>query len=65
MSDEDSCPNSKTAKHYFDTVVSVKSDFEPTELGQSVQDTTYKRVEYTVMACSCGLASKQKVRMAA
>lgn len=60
---ENLCPNSKSSKHYFDTVVSVKSDFEPIEIGELAENTHYKRVEYTVMACSCGLASKQKVRL--
>lgn len=58
------CPNSNDGKHRYTYSVGggVKSDFEPVQYGQSVEDTTYRRVEYSVMACTCGAVLKQRVQ---
>lgn len=58
---KENCPNSKSMKHYYVTVVQTKADFEPTQYGQSAADTLYKRVEYTILACSCGEVKKERV----
>jgi len=57
------CPNSKTGKHYYTTVVLTKSDFEPQSFGDSAEDTLYKRVEYTTLACTCGAVRKSRVQL--
>lgn len=61
--DDNICPNSKTGRHYYTTVVMTKSDFEPQEYGESAEQTLYKRVEYTTLACNCGVVVKRKVRV--
>jgi uncharacterized protein (UPF0212 family) len=66
MADFTDCPNCRDGTHsYFISVGSgLKSDFEPVSYGDSAEDTRYKRVEYSYMACKmCGQAIKRKVRV--
>jgi len=39
----------------------LRSDFEPVQIGESAADTLYRRVEYSLLACTCGRTVKQKV----
>lgn len=58
-----SCPNNQNGDHRYTYAVGsgVKSDFEAQQFGANVEDTLYKRVEYSVMACSCGLVKKERL----
>lgn len=60
---QDDCPYNKVGRHYFTNSVAagVKADFEPTSYGDSATDTLYKRVEYSMMACNCGVTRKTRV----
>lgn len=67
MTEEDNCPYNKQGRHYFTNAVGsgVKADFEPVEFGASAADTLYRRVEYSLIGCNCGVVLKEKVRVAA
>ena len=57
------CPNSRDSKHHFTYSVGggTKADFIPVSYGESAEETTYKRVEYSLLACSCGVVKKQRL----
>lgn len=59
------CPNSRDGQHHFTYSVGpgTKNEFEPQQYGERVEDTLYKRVEYSVLACACGSVKKQKVAL--
>lgn len=56
------CPSSKSGKHYFMNPPTYRTDFEPVQYGESAEDTLYKRVEYTISVCACGMSVKRRVR---
>lgn len=57
------CPNNHNGLHHFTYTVGsgTKNEFEPQQYGERMEDTLYKRVEYSVLACACGSVKKQKV----
>lgn len=59
----DVCANSKTGKHYFLNQPILRADFEPTQYGATAEETLYKRVEYTIGMCSCGVSRKTKIKL--
>lgn len=59
------CPTSRDGLHHYTYSVGsgLKADFEPVEYGKSAEDTLYRRVESSMLACSCGLVLKQRIVM--
>lgn len=57
------CPNSRDGLHHYTYSVGTgtKGEFEPKSYGENAEDTLYKRVEYSVLACSCGMVRKERI----
>lgn len=60
---EDDCPYNARGKHYFVNSVGpgVKADFIPVQFGETVAETLYKRVDYSMIGCNCGTVIKKEV----
>jgi hypothetical protein len=58
------CPSTTDGKHRFTYSVGsgIKSDFEPVDYGKSVDETFYRRVTYSVLACLCGKVRMSRVK---
>lgn len=59
------CPSRANGTHSFTYSVGggTKIEYEPVEYGASQEDTRYKAVSYSYLACSCGQTMKKKVRL--
>lgn len=61
---KEDCPYNVKGRHYFVNAVGngIKADFEPVEYGKTAEDTLYRRVEYSLLACNCSATIKSRVR---
>lgn len=57
----DTCTYYDRHKFTYSLGSGTKSDFEPVEYGNSAEDTLYKRVEYSLLACPCGTVMKKRL----